>query len=77
MKKLFLIFMIIAVTGCSNSRKLTKKYEKTHQLRGYASWYGKEFHKKLTASGEKVQYKTLYSCPQNSKIRNLGKSCKP
>ena len=73
MKKLFLIFMIIAVTGCSNSRKLTKKYEKSHQLRGYASWYGKEFHKKLTASGEKYNIRRYTAAHKTLKFGTLVK----
>ena len=52
MKRLLIIMMLILIAGCSSSKKLTREYEKSHQLRGYASWYGKEFHKKLTASGE-------------------------
>jgi rare lipoprotein A len=39
--------------GCSSVSKKTEIYSKKHNLKGMASWYGKDFHGKLTASGEK------------------------
>ena len=65
MKKLSLIFTIIVLsmlTACSSRTTLTSAststspktiaYSKSHDLVGQASWYGKKFHGKLTASGE-------------------------
>ncbi len=50
---LFLIFL----TGCSsnaaiNSEK-TRSYARSHELVGHASWYGRKYHGRLTASGER------------------------
>ena len=65
MKKLSLIFTIIVLsmlTACSSRTTLTSAststspktiaYARSHDLVGQASWYGKRFHGKLTASGE-------------------------
>lgn len=45
------------LTGCSSTLTTgspkTITYSKSHDLVGQASWYGKRFHGKLTASGEK------------------------
>lgn len=56
MKKIFTVFLILTfmfTTGCSSVSKKTEIYSAKHSLKGKASWYGKEFHGKLTASGEK------------------------
>lgn len=60
MKKLSLIFTMLALsmlTACSSTSTSaspkTIAYSKSHDLVGQASWYGKRFHGKLTASGEK------------------------
>lgn len=61
MKKLNLIvilFIAVIFTGCSSTstkqtNSKTSQYSRNHQLRGQASWYGKNYHGKLTASGEK------------------------
>ena len=51
MKKLFLVLMIMAITGCSNSRRLTKKYEKKPSIeRAMLPGMERSFIKKLTAS---------------------------
>ncbi len=71
MKKLLIILMIIFIAGCSNSRRLTKQYEKNHQLRGYASWYGKEFHKKLTASGERYNIREYTAAHKTLKFGTM------
>ena len=61
MKKLSLIFSIVVLsmlTACSSRSTLTTgspktiAYSRSHDLVGQASWYGKRFHGKLTASGE-------------------------
>lgn len=55
MKKEFilLIVLLFLFTGCSNlnSRSDSKVYTKK-ELVGKATWYGKKFHGKKTASGE-------------------------
>lgn len=54
MKKLmFIILILLTFTGCSSTSKKTKEYSRHHILRGQASWYGKDYHGRLTASGEK------------------------
>ena len=57
MKRLNLIFIVLLLailTGCSStSTKKTSEYSRRHALAGKASWYGKNFHGRLTASGEK------------------------
>jgi len=63
MKKLSLIFTILVLstlTACSSRSTSvsttgspnTIAYSRSHDLVGQASWYGKRFHGKLTASGE-------------------------
>ena len=65
MKKISLIFTIVVLsmlTACSSRSTLTSTstsaspktiaYSRSHDLVGHASWYGKRFHGKLTASGE-------------------------
>ncbi|WP_112713255.1 septal ring lytic transglycosylase RlpA family protein [Moritella yayanosii] len=61
MKKLSLIFTIVVLsmlTACSSTSTSTTgspktiAYARSHDLVGQASWYGKRFHGKLTASGE-------------------------
>ncbi|WP_293144153.1 septal ring lytic transglycosylase RlpA family protein [Moritella sp.] len=65
MKKLSLIFTIVVfsmLTACSSRSTSTSAstngspkiiaYSRSHDLVGQASWYGKRFHGKLTASGE-------------------------
>lgn len=42
-----------ATKPSSASAKKTKEYSKKHALTGKASWYGKKFHGRLTASGER------------------------
>lgn len=65
MKRLNLVIIIlvlVVLTGCSSTptktktsatTSKTKEYSRNHSLAGQASWYGKYFHGKLTASGEK------------------------
>ncbi|PMH44903.1 hypothetical protein BCU68_11700 [Vibrio sp. 10N.286.49.B3] len=60
MKKLNLIFTALTLTllmGCSSTSAIdtnkTRSYAKSHTLAGQASWYGKQYHGKLTASGER------------------------
>ncbi|QUM85395.1 MULTISPECIES: septal ring lytic transglycosylase RlpA family protein [unclassified Moritella] len=62
MKKLSFIFTMLvlsiltACTSTSTSTSASPKtiaYSRSHDLVGQASWYGKRFHGKLTASGEK------------------------
>jgi len=62
MKKLSLILTILVLsmlTACSSTPVSTSAspktitYSRSHDLIGQASWYGKRFHGKLTASGEK------------------------
>lgn len=50
-KLLFLFFVILFIlTGCSN---ITSKNDNEQAITGKATWYGKKFHGKKTASGEK------------------------
>jgi len=61
MKRLNLIFIIltlIILTGCSSTpNKSTNakvsQSSRNHELAGKASWYGKNYHGRRTASGEK------------------------
>ncbi|GLT14271.1 septal ring lytic transglycosylase RlpA family protein [Vibrio algivorus] len=58
LKKLNIIFtslFIMILVGCSSaiSESKTQNYTNSHALTGQASWYGKKFHGKLTASGER------------------------
>lgn len=51
---IFTAFILILLAGCSSiDNGKTKGYAKSHQLVGQASWYGKKFHGKRTASGER------------------------
>jgi rare lipoprotein A len=54
--KVVSFFLIILLFGScsemSERKRLTKQYVKVHELLGKASWYGKRYHGKLTASGE-------------------------
>ena len=61
MKKLSVIFTIVVLsmlTACSSTSSSVSEspktiaYARSHDLVGQASWYGKRFHGKLTASGE-------------------------
>lgn len=52
MKRTIIFLLMLFFVSCT-SMELTEKYEKNHDLQGKASWYGKEFHGRLTASGEK------------------------
>ncbi|MGV2986183.1 septal ring lytic transglycosylase RlpA family protein [Vibrio sp. E150_011] len=51
------VLALILLGGCSstttNASPKTKEYANSHQLTGQASWYGSQFHGRLTASGEK------------------------
>ena len=54
MKKKWILFILLFLfTGCSNlnSHSNSKVYTKK-ELEGKATWYGKKFHGKKTASGE-------------------------
>lgn len=60
MKKLNLVFTTLTLTllvGCSSTAAIddqkTRTYAKSHELVGQASWYGKKYHGRLTASGER------------------------
>ncbi len=67
MKKLnLLIIILVAVifTGCSSTstkttNSKTAQYSRSHALAGQASWYGRNYHGKLTASGEKYNMRKL------------------
>jgi len=70
MKKLILIiFLTISLIGCSSNPKKTvlypksvvqnSRFEKGKTIKGKASWYGKHFHGKKTASGEKYNMNNL------------------
>ena len=54
-----LTFTLLA--GCSSTTAVdngkTKTYAKSHTLVGQASWYGKQYHGKRTASGERFDVK--------------------
>ncbi|MGB3976607.1 MAG: septal ring lytic transglycosylase RlpA family protein [bacterium] len=54
----FLILMIVAIqtTGCVTARKHSSRKE---TYIGMASWYGKKYHRKTTASGEKYNMRKL------------------
>ena len=60
MKNLYLIFtafILSILVGCSSNAAIdtekTRTYGKSHALVGQASWYGKNYQGKRTASGEK------------------------
>ncbi|MCK6264396.1 septal ring lytic transglycosylase RlpA family protein [Vibrio sp. ZSDE26] len=60
MKKLRFIFTFIIVAilaGCSTASAIdtqkTRVYSNSHELVGQASWYGRKYHGRLTASGER------------------------
>jgi rare lipoprotein A len=60
MNKLNLAFIALTLTflaGCSSATaiddKKTRSYARSHELVGQASWYGKKYHGKRTASGER------------------------
>ncbi|MCQ1060208.1 septal ring lytic transglycosylase RlpA family protein [Photobacterium sp. DNB23_23_1] len=64
MKKLNLLFTALILTllaGCSSTVAIdevkTRGYAKSHELIGQASWYGKKYHGRLTASGERYDMK--------------------
>ncbi|MCL9774121.1 septal ring lytic transglycosylase RlpA family protein [Vibrio methylphosphonaticus] len=66
MKPLPMISTVLALTllaGCSsnsiNASPKTQEYAQKHQLTGLASWYGSQFHGRLTASGEKYDMRAL------------------
>ncbi|MCW8346429.1 septal ring lytic transglycosylase RlpA family protein [Vibrio sp. ZSDZ65] len=66
MKSISLIYTLLAFTvlaGCSsistNASPKTQEYARKHQLTGLASWYGSQFHGRLTASGEKYNMRAL------------------
>ncbi|ADO82241.1 septal ring lytic transglycosylase RlpA family protein [Ilyobacter polytropus] len=79
---IFIILILLLISGCSAVSKKTEVYSKTHTLKGMASWYGKDFHGRLTASGEKynIRYYTAAhkSLPFGTIVRvtnlNNGKS---
>ncbi|MGF1683727.1 septal ring lytic transglycosylase RlpA family protein [Photobacterium minamisatsumaniensis] len=60
MKRLNLVFTALILTllaGCSSTAatddEKTRGYARSHELVGQASWYGKKYHGRLTASGER------------------------
>ncbi|MCJ2378219.1 septal ring lytic transglycosylase RlpA family protein [Vibrio sp. ZSDZ34] len=60
MKKLNLAFtalLLALLVGCSSTsvadERKTRSYARSHELVGQASWYGRKYHGKLTASGER------------------------
>lgn len=70
MKKFILILIItLAFISCSNSKKRSVLYPKSvtqdsrfevgRTIKGKASWYGRYFHGKKTASGEKYNMNDL------------------
>jgi rare lipoprotein A len=70
MKKLILIiFLTISLIGCSSTPKKTvlypksvvqnSRFEKGKTIKGKASWYGRYFQGKKTASGEKYNMYNL------------------
>lgn len=67
MKRLnLMIILLIAIifTGCSSTStkqtdNKTSQYSKNHALAGKASWYGRDYHGRLTASGEKYNMRKL------------------
>ena len=53
-----MVLVLIILTGCSSAPKPSgsskvSQSARNHELTGRASWYGRNFHGKLTASGEK------------------------
>lgn len=51
-----LVLIAIQITGCVSSRRY--KYQRTTYF-GTASWYGKKYHGRITASGEKYNMRRL------------------
>ncbi|WP_098414494.1 septal ring lytic transglycosylase RlpA family protein [Vibrio sp. ES.051] len=53
---IFTALVVMILAGCTSTSATggskTKDYAKSHILIGQASWYGSQFHGKLTASGE-------------------------
>lgn len=72
MKRLVLLLLLILI-GCSNTDKLTKEYSKNHELQGIASWYGRDYHGKLTASGEKYSVYKLTAAHKTLKFGTIVK----
>lgn len=54
---IFTVFIFSMLAGCSSTAAVndgkTRAYANSHALVGQASWYGKKFHGRLTASGER------------------------
>jgi len=91
MKKIILLVIIVisSFVGCSSSKHSTKHRSNSHfkvgtKTKGIASWYGDQFHGKLTASGEKYNMYKLTAANKTLpfgtivKVTNLdnGKSVK-
>ncbi|WP_144212442.1 septal ring lytic transglycosylase RlpA family protein [Shewanella donghaensis] len=51
------VLLLAMLSGCSSTSPIdaskTNQYSKSHALVGQASWYGSQYHGRLTASGEK------------------------
>ncbi len=60
-KSLFLFFVILFIVGgCSNTTSKTRTQNDSGQvITGNATWYGKKFHGKKTASGERFNMFTM------------------
>ncbi|RMF98294.1 MAG: septal ring lytic transglycosylase RlpA family protein [Candidatus Schekmanbacteria bacterium] len=76
-KRFLCILSILSFLSCAISipeKKETKKVSKvTYRERGIASWYGKKFHGRLTASGEVYD---MYGISAAHKTLPLGTVCK-
>ncbi len=74
MKKLLAVVVITALfitTGCTNTdKKATTKENIEEVIIGKATWYGKKFHGRKTASGEKFN---MYSMSAAHKTLEFGK----
>ncbi len=72
MKKIIVLLLLLLV-ACSSTKELTEKYSRNHELKGIASWYGREFHGKLTASGEKYSVYKLTAAHKTLKFGTIVK----
>ncbi|MBN1252826.1 MAG: septal ring lytic transglycosylase RlpA family protein [Bacteroidales bacterium] len=75
MSKIFIVLLIFYIVfiniGCNISN--TKKQKELHIEKGIASWYGKEFNGKPTASGEVFNMNKLTAAHKNLEFGTLVK----
>jgi rare lipoprotein A len=66
-------FAVVSLAGCATGRGGRRYYQV-----GYASWYGREYHGKLTASGERFNMRDMTAAHRTlpfgtrARVMNLG-----